>query len=156
MKDLGRLNIFSALNCSELFRPLFESKEYALEIVAETSLLGAKLASTPLEPNHQLAKSIAPLFNHVDWYHRLIGELIYLTLTHLDFSYAVHILAQFMHSPRKERWEAAFRVVRYLKGCPDQRILLSSTFPIFSTAYYESDWAICPLTRRSATRYFVS
>lgn len=31
-------------------------------------------------------------------------------------------LPQFLHEPRQDHWDVALRVVRYLKGSPDQRI----------------------------------
>ena len=34
------------------------------------------------------------------------------------------MLAQFLQQPRLEHWEAALRVVRYLKGHPSRGILL--------------------------------
>lgn len=38
-------------------------------------------ASNPLEPNHQLGKALRPLFDKSNHYGRLLGKLIYLTLT---------------------------------------------------------------------------
>ncbi|KAI5648573.1 hypothetical protein M9H77_34578 [Catharanthus roseus] len=119
-------------------------------------LLGAKPASTPVEPNHQLAKASGSLFDNPDRYRRLIGKLIYLTLTRPELAYAVHTLAQFMHTPRHAHWDAAIRVVRYLKGSPGRGIFLSSNSSLLLTAYCDSDWATCPITRRSLTGYFIS
>ncbi|KAI5664580.1 hypothetical protein M9H77_23903 [Catharanthus roseus] len=119
-------------------------------------LLGAKPASTPVEPNHQLAKASGSLFDNPDRYRRLIGKLIYLTLTRPELAYVVHTLAQFMHVPRHAHWDAAIRVVRYLKGSPRRGIFLSSHSPLSLTAYCDSDWATCPITRRSLTGYFIS
>lgn len=97
---------------------------------------GTKPASTPLEPNHQLAKAPGPLFDQSDRYLRLIGKLVYLTLTRPKLVYDVHILAQFMHTTRKEHWEAVLHLVRYLKGCS---ILLQSDSPLILTVYRDSD-----------------
>lgn len=60
-----------------------------------------------------------------------------------------------MHQPRKDQWEAALRVVRYLKGNPGQGIFLKATNYLRLDAYCDSDWASCPITRRSLTGYFV-
>lgn len=47
-------------------------------------------------PNHQLAKTVGPLFAFPELYPRLIGKLIYFTLTFLELAYTLHTLAQFM------------------------------------------------------------
>lgn len=58
-------------------------------------------------------------------YQRLIGKLLYATTSRPDISYAVQALSQFMQSrPKKTHWEAAIRVVRYLKGTVGQGVWL--------------------------------
>lgn len=121
----------------------------------ETGLLGGKPASVPIEQNHRLAQSTESYMDHPEQYRRLVGRLIYLTITRPELSYCVHVLAQFMQTPRVDQWEAALRVVRYLKGNPGQGVLLRSDSNLRLTAYCDSDWATCPITRRSLTGYFV-
>ena len=45
--------------------------------------------------------------------------------------------------------------MRYLKSAPGQAICLSSKSDFHLYAYCDSDWAGCPLTRRSITGYFI-
>lgn len=85
----------------------------------------------------------------------MIGRLIYLAVTRPDLAYSVHILAQFMQQPREDHWEAALRIVRYLKSDLGQGILLRKEGDFQITGWCDSDWGSCPLTRRSITGYFV-
>ncbi|PRQ55225.1 putative RNA-directed DNA polymerase [Rosa chinensis] len=88
-------------------------------------------------------------------YRRLVGRLIYLTITRPDITYSVHILSRFMHEPRLQHMTAALRVVRYLKSSPGQGLLLHANNPLNLKAFCDSDWAGCPITRRSTTSYCV-
>uniref|UniRef100_A0A2N9FEQ5 Reverse transcriptase Ty1/copia-type domain-containing protein n=1 Tax=Fagus sylvatica TaxID=28930 RepID=A0A2N9FEQ5_FAGSY len=61
----------------------------------------------------------------------------------------------FMHDPRAAHLDAAMRILRYLKFTPGQGLLLTSTSSLQVRAYCDSDWASCPMTRRSTTGYFI-
>ncbi|MCH87512.1 LTR retrotransposon like protein, partial [Trifolium medium] len=156
MKDLGTLKYFLGIEVARSPTGLFLcQRKYALDIISEAGLLGAKPAGFPLEQNHQLPLANGPPISDPERYRRLVGRLIYLSVTRPELSYCVHILAQFMHSPRQEHWDAALRVVRYLKGNPGQGILLRADCDLQLSAWCDSDWAGCPLTRRSLTGWFV-
>lgn len=58
-----------------------------------------------------------------------------------------------MQSPKEAHWEAALRIVRFLKGSPGQGIMLSSSKDMSLTIYCDSDWSACSETRRSLTVY---
>ncbi|GKC37059.1 hypothetical protein Tco_1049443, partial [Tanacetum coccineum] len=47
---------------------------------------------------------------------KLVGKLIYLTLTRPDLSYAVHKLSQVMHAPKLADMKSDFKVLRYIKS----------------------------------------
>ena len=50
-------------------------------------------------------------------YRNLIGELLYLAhSSRPDISYSVGVLSRFMENPGKKHWEAAKRILRYLRG----------------------------------------
>jgi len=95
------------------------------------------------------------LLANPDRYRRLVGRLIYLCFTRPELSYCVHVLSQFMQQPRTEHWEAALRVVRYLKSNPGQGVLLDSRCDLQLSGWCDSDWAACPLTRKSLTGWIV-
>ncbi|GAA0151182.1 transmembrane signal receptor [Lithospermum erythrorhizon] len=69
--------------------------------------------------------------------------------------FLVHVLSQFLHEPRQDHWSAALRVVKYLKGCPGQGIILRTECDLHLTGWCDSDWASCPLIRRSVSGWIV-
>ena len=156
MKDLGLLKYFLGIEVARSNEGIFLcQRKYTLDIIAESGLLGACPAGFPIEQNHSLATANGDLLQDPEIYRRLVGRLIYLSFTRPDLAYTVHILAQFMQHPRRQHWEAALRCVRYLKGCPGQGILLSADCDLHLTGWCDSDWASCPLTRRSLTGWLV-
>ncbi|CAH9142456.1 unnamed protein product [Cuscuta epithymum] len=156
MKDLGILKYFLGIEVARSTDGLFLcQRKYTLDIISEAGLLGAKPVAFPIEQNHGLALSQSALLADPESYRRLVGRLIYLSFTRPDLAYVVHILSQFMQAPRQDHWMAALRVVRYLKGSPGQGILFSSICDLTLTGWCDSDWASCPLTRRSLTGWII-
>ncbi|XP_074267330.1 secreted RxLR effector protein 161-like [Silene latifolia] len=111
---------------------------------------------TPIQQHHNLALARGELLKDPLKYRRVVGRLVYLTITRPDLVYAVHVLSQFVHEPRKEHWDGAMRVVRYLKMNPSKGIIIHANSTLQLEAYCDSDYASCPLTRRSLSGYFVS
>ncbi|GAV82865.1 hypothetical protein CFOL_v3_26316 [Cephalotus follicularis] len=96
-----------------------------------------------------------PILADSSAYQRLIGRLIYLTITRPDICYAVQLLSQFMHQLKKSHMDSALRVLRYLKKDPGQGILMSSKSNMRLTAYCDADWGACPMSRKSLTGYCI-
>lgn len=156
MKDVGISKYFLGLEIARSPTCIYLSqRKYALDIIADAGLLAAKHVAFPVEQNHRLALDKGLDLVAVSAYRRLVGRLIYLVVTRPYLSYSVHVLSQFMHHPKQAHWEAVIRVVHYLKGSPGQRILLRAHTPLTVTAWCDSDWNGCPVTRQSLTGWFI-
>jgi Reverse transcriptase (RNA-dependent DNA polymerase) len=153
-KDLGTLKYFLGIEVARSRKGIFLSqRKYTIDILKETGLLGAKPADFPMDQNLKLNSEDGHLLNNPSPYRRLVGRLIYLTITRPEITYAVNMLSQFMHNPRQPHMDAATRVLRYLKSSPGKGILMSSESSHQLSAFCDSDWASCPTTRRSITGY---
>ncbi|XP_021888274.1 uncharacterized protein LOC110807449 [Carica papaya] len=82
-------------------------------------------------------------------YRRLIDRLLYLNFTRPDITYATQHLNQFMQQPRWPHLDVALHVVRYLKQYPEQGIFFPRKNDFKVQAFCDSDWASCPMTRKS-------
>ncbi|KAK2996780.1 hypothetical protein RJ639_025626 [Escallonia herrerae] len=118
---------------------------FKLKDLGPLNLSASKPAAFPMEQNHSLALAGHPLLSDPGPYRRLIGRLVYLTITRPDICYAVHVLSQFMQSPRSQHWDAALWVLRYLKAAPGQCLFLPADSPLQIYAFCDSDWASCPV-----------
>ncbi|GMI67901.1 hypothetical protein HRI_000459300 [Hibiscus trionum] len=158
MKDLGQLKYFLGI---EVLRSkegiILNQRKYAIELIADSGLGNAKVASTPLELNEKQVPDAVEedYLEDVGSYQRLIGRLLYLTNTRPDIAFAIQHLSQFMHKPKKAHYNVALRVVRYVKKNPGLGILLPAAGMPHLTAYCDVDWAACPLTRKSVTGYCI-
>ncbi|KAK2452145.1 putative mitochondrial protein [Trifolium repens] len=156
MKDLGSLKYFPGLVLARGAVGLFIcQRKYTLDILSECKMLDCKPSSFPMEQNQKLALDTGPMFADPSRYRRLVGRLIYLTITRPEITYSVHILSQFMQAPHQAHWDAAMRVLRYLKSSPGQGIILPKDNDLQLVGFCDSDWASCPLTRRSTTGYLM-
>jgi hypothetical protein len=72
-------------------------------------------------------------------YRRLIGRMLYLTTTRPDITYAVQQLSQHMHKPREGHYNAALRIIHYLKGNPGQGLLYPNNSELKLKAYSDVD-----------------
>lgn len=156
MKDLGQLRYFLGLEIDSNEDGIFISqKKYAMDILREHNMLRAKPLQLPLDTHIKLTPDMGDPLPNPAVYQRLLGQLIYLTITRPDLCFSVQLLSQYMNKPTTSHLQAAYRVLRYLSGSVSQGILLASQSAAQLTAYCDSDWASCPVSRRSTTGYCI-
>ncbi|XP_039169649.1 uncharacterized mitochondrial protein AtMg00810-like [Eucalyptus grandis] len=165
IKDLGAPKYFLGIEIAQSNLGIsLSQRKFILEIISEAGLSGCKPAAIPIEQNTKLtsaaydegiSKDDDPVLKDPSGYQRLVGKLIYLTMTRPDISYAVQTLSQFMHSPKQSHFDAALKIVKYLKKCPGLGILLSRKCDMKMTAYCDADYATCPISRRLVTGYCI-
>ncbi|XP_034223842.1 uncharacterized mitochondrial protein AtMg00810-like [Prunus dulcis] len=156
IKDLGDLKYFLGIEFSRSKKGIFMSqRKYALDILQDSGLLGACLDNFPMEQNLKLTPTDGALLHDPTKYRRLVGRLIYLTVTRPDIAYSVRTLSEFMHQPRKPHWDTALRILKYVKGTPGQGLLFPASNNLALKAFCDSDWGGCRATRRSVTGYCV-
>ena len=130
-------------------------RKYALDNLQDTGLTGARWDKFPLQQYLKLTPNDGELLKDPVKYRRLVGRLIYLTITQPDIAFSVRTLSQYIQDPRKPHWDAAIRVLKYIKGSPGQGLLLSSENNLTLTTYCDSDGGGCQTTWRSVSGYCI-
>jgi hypothetical protein len=77
----------------------------------------------------------------VHHFQRLVGKLIYLTVTRPDMSFAIGQISKFIHSPRTPHLDVIDRILRYLKRNLDKRIWMKNNNTNAICGYSDTDWA---------------
>jgi len=109
---------------------------------------------TPIQQNHKLFQCLNSANIDKGRYQRLVGKLINLSHTRLDIIYAVIVVSQFMHNPRKLHMDVVERILRYLKSTSGKGILFSNHGNLKVEGYTNADWAGSKDDKRSTSGYF--
>ncbi|KAG7559384.1 Ribonuclease H-like superfamily [Arabidopsis thaliana x Arabidopsis arenosa] len=157
IKDLGELKYFLGIEVCRSKEGLFLSqRKYTLDLLSQVGKLGAKPAKTPLEDDYK-ANRKGELdnkpFEDVTQYRRLVGKLIYLTITRPDICFAVNVVSQHMQAPTLHHWNMVTRILKYLKGAPGQGIWMGCNKNTELVGYCDADYAGDTKDRRSTTGY---
>jgi hypothetical protein len=116
MKDLGELHYFLGIEVTQSPKGIWLlQKQYALNKLSEYGMTGCKPISIPLEQNVKLSADVRDLVEDTTMYRRIVGSLIYMTITRPDLNYALGVVSQFMQTPRKPHLDAVRRILRYIK-----------------------------------------
>ncbi|KAG7556870.1 Retrotransposon gag domain [Arabidopsis suecica] len=157
IKDLGELKYFLGIEVCRSKEGLFLSqRKYTLDLLSQVGKLGAKPAKTPLEDDYK-ANRKGELdnkpFEDVTQYRRLVGKLIYLTITRPDICFAVNVVSQHMQAPTLHHWNMVTRILKYLKGAPGQGIWMGCNKNTELVGYCDADYAGDTKDRSSTTGY---
>eukprot|EP00253_Pinus_taeda_P001610 PITA_01610 len=117
MTDLGHLHYF-------LGRQVLQSKEgislsqskYACDLLRHFHMEDCKPAPSPFQSGAKILVTCTSPEVDATLYCQLVGKLLYLTHTRPDLSFFVGLIARFMQNPHESHWEAAKRILCYVRG----------------------------------------
>jgi hypothetical protein len=154
MTDMGLMSYFLGIELKQTNEGIFISqKKYAADILKKFKMESCKPMLTPMEERLKLEKESGGNLVNSTNFRKLVGSLRYLTATRPDIVYGVGLISRFMDSPRQSHWQAAKRILRYVKGTIDEGIFYSSSAKLELIGYTDSDWAGETETRKSTSGY---
>lgn len=134
-------------------------RTYIERLLEKYGMSEAKPVGTPMDVNRLVTKNDSPK-TAVEIeemkrkpYRELIGALIHLAnATRPDIAFSVSVLSRFCSNPGNAHWIAAKRILRYLRGTLEFKIVYEKTGKELC-AYVDSDWAGDSEDRKSCSGY---
>eukprot|EP00253_Pinus_taeda_P031978 PITA_31978 len=141
MTDMGLLRYFLGIEVDQNENGIFISQaRYVNEVLGRFNMQECKVAITPMIMGLKLSKED----NNKDFdpilYKSIVGNLMYLTTTRSDIMFAVSLISRFMERPKEAHWQAAKRILRYVKGTKRFGILYNFSESSDLVGYTDSDW----------------
>ncbi|GJR51429.1 cysteine-rich receptor-like protein kinase 8 [Tanacetum coccineum] len=97
-------------------------KKYTTDLLKENGVLNEKLYKLPMDQHVKHQADIGTPLPDLEVYRRLIGKLIYLTITRPNICYTVQLLSQFMQNPTSVHMQAVKHLLRYLLSAHGQDV----------------------------------
>ena len=119
-------------------------------------MTACKPIATPMEQNAKLRADLGEVLEDPTMYRKIVGSLIYATLTRPDMSHDVGVLSQFMQVPKKPHLDAARRVLCYAKSTLNFGLFYAYGKDVKVLGYTDADWAGLSYDRRSTSGYVFS
>ena len=149
--DKGKAQFFLGIKIERQGQHMYLSQEAYIDAkLEEFRMVDCKPVNTPMEAglNLEKAEKCSPELP----FRELLGSLMYAMIaTRPDISYAVSYLSRFSNCYDSIHWEAAKRVLRYLKGTRHYQLKLGGALGPSVDCFADADWAEDKDTRRSTT-----
>ncbi|WZZ27561.1 hypothetical protein YC2023_010962 [Brassica napus] len=158
IKDLGEMKYFLGIEICRSKEGLFMSqRKYTLDLLKGAGAYGGKTARMPMEDDYKVPREgeieDSKPYQDPKLYRKLVGKLIYLTITRPDIFFAVNQVSQHMQVPKEHHWRMVERILMYLNGSPDQGVWMGCNGSTEVVGYCDADWAGDRADRRSTTGY---
>ncbi|KAL3526880.1 hypothetical protein ACH5RR_011536 [Cinchona calisaya] len=154
VKELGQLKHFLGLEVDRTQKGIFlHQQKYSKDLLKKFRMFECKSILTPMEPNTKMYAYEGRDLEDATMYRKLVGSLIYLTLTRPDISFSVGVMSRYMQNLKKSHLEVVWQVLRYVKSMLGYGILYKKGGNCKLVGYCDADYAGGHNTRRSTTGY---
>eukprot|EP00253_Pinus_taeda_P031357 PITA_31357 len=154
MTDMGFLRYFLGIEVDQNENGIFISQAiYVNEVLDRFNMQECKAAITLTVMGLKLSKEDSNKDFDPRLYKSIVVSLMYLTATRPDIMFAVSLISRFMERPKEGHWQAAKRILRYVKGTKMFGILYNVSEYSDLVGYTDSDWAGSVDDRKSTSCY---
>eukprot|EP00253_Pinus_taeda_P009581 PITA_09581 len=132
--------IFTGIEVEQSGNGIFISQaKYANKVLERFNMQESKAAITPIVMGLKFNKEDNSKDFDPSLYKSIVGSLMYLTATRPDIMHTVSLISRFMERPKEAHWQAAKRILRYVKGTKRFGILYTASECSDLIGYTDSD-----------------
>ena len=92
-----------------------------------------------MDPNIKLVLGQGKPLRDPRRYQQFVGKLNYITITWSNISFPMSVVSQFLQSPCDSHWDAAVRILRYVKGTLGQGVLYENKYHTQIVGYSDAN-----------------
>ncbi|MCO5613294.1 hypothetical protein L7F22_067570 [Adiantum nelumboides] len=157
MKDLGELCYFLGIEMTRNEGGIWLSQnKYGLDMLKKYGMADCKPISTPLDHNLKLRIDEGEVLDDATMYCRIVGSLMYMTISRPDLSCEVGLMSQFMQLLRKPHLDVMRHILRYVRATLDYALFYDAGTQVQVHGYTHSDWVGSVSDCRSTSGYMFS
>lgn len=156
MKDLGEVSRFMGLNVKRTGDSLeVDQLHFVDKLISRFGMKDCNPVKTPMEVGLKLNKSDKSPTEKP--YRELVGSLMYLTMgSRPDLGFPVNYFSRFQEGASENHWNHLKRVVRYLKGSRELKLIFKRRPDISRlSAFVDADWAGDESDRKSTSGFLI-
>ena len=154
MTDLGRMKYFLGIEVLQKADGIFiTQRKSAQEILERFNMAQCNSVHNPVVPGFKLTKDEEGVAADSTVYKQIVGSLMYLTATRPDLMFSVSLISRYMERPTDSHFQAAKRILRYIKGTIVFGIFYKKGGKAELVGYSDSDYAGDQNDRKSTSGY---
>lgn len=136
---------------------MFDQSDYIRKLLERFGMVNCKNVCTPMVLNKlEEATDNDTLSDKMYPYRELIGCLMYLSVcSRPDITYALSYLSQFNTAFTRQHWLAAKRILRYLSGTINKRLMFVKSGSFDLSVFADADFANNVVDRRSYSGFII-
>jgi hypothetical protein len=125
-------------------------------MLSKYGMVGCKPISVPLDQNGKLSADAGEVLKDATMYRKIVGNLIYMTITRPDLNYTFGLETQFMQVLRKPHLDGVRHTLRYVRATVDYGLFYEARIELQVHGYTNADWASSISDRRSTIGFMFS
>ena len=115
-------------------------RQYALDMLSKYGMAKYKPIVMPLDHNLKVHANVGDVLENATMYKKIVGSLIYLTISRPNLRYTVGFESHFMQLPRKPHLDSMRQTLCYVSATLYYALFYVANIEVQLYGYTDADW----------------